>query len=540
MRIYPAHATDFYKTGHIRQYPPETSFVYSNLTCRSDRLARLLPDFDHKVVSFGVQGVCKWLLRDTWNREFFHRPKEEVVERYKRRMDSSLGAGAVDVSHIAALHDLGYLPILVKALPEGSRVNIRVPLFTIQNTIPEFYWLSNYLETQLSAELWKPSTTATVAYEYRRLLERYARETGAPPEFVDWQGHDFSPRGMSGIHDSAQSGAGHLLSFLGTDSIHSIDYLEDYYGSAGTFVGGSVPATEHSVMCMGGMDDEFETFRRLIQDVYPSGIVSIVSDTWDFWGVVGHGGFAERLKDAILARKPDAMGMAKTVFRPDSGDPVRIICGYRYTDVASLNADAIASALEAGYDAVRHQGNYFAIDSSAENAVATLTPLGENEAKGSLECLHDIFGGTVTAKGYKVLHERVGLIYGDSITLERAQAILAGMKAKGFASNNMVFGIGSFTYQYCTRDTFGSAVKATYGVVKGVGRPLFKDPKTDGGTKKSAKGLLRVEKEGDDFVLHEMQTPEQEQTGALRPVFRDGKIENEETLSTIRQRLRGG
>jgi len=345
---------------------------------------------------------------------------------------------------------------------------------------------------------------------------------------------------MSGIHDSAQSGAGHLLSFLGTDSIHSIDYLEDYYNAAGTFVGGSVPATEHSVMCMGGMDDEFETFRRLIEDVYPSGIVSIVSDTWDFWGVVGLGGFGERLKDTILARRPDAMGMAKTVFRPDSGDPVRIICGYRYTDVASLNADAIASALEAGYDAVRHQGKYFAIEPMGANSSPKLTQLEENEAKGSLECLHDIFGGTVTAKGYKVLNERVGLIYGDSITLERAQAILAGMKAKGFASNNMVFGIGSFTYQYCTRDTFGSAVKATYGVVKGVGRPLFKDPKTDGGTKKSAKGLLRVEKEGDDFVLHEMQTPEQEKTGALRPVFHDGKIENEETVATIRQRLKGG
>jgi nicotinamide phosphoribosyltransferase len=533
MRVYPAHATDFYKTGHIRQYPAGTTFVYSNLTCRSDRLAKLLPDFDHKVVSFGIQGVCKWLLRDTWNREFFQRPKAEVVERYTRRMDSSLGKGAVDVSHIAALHDLGYLPVLVKALPEGSRVNIRVPLFTIQNTIPEFYWLSNYLETQLSAELWKPSTTATVAYEYRRLLERYARETGAPPEFVDWQGHDFSPRGMSGIHDSAQSGAGHLLSFLGTDSIHSIDYLEDYYGAAGTFVGGSVPATEHSVMCMGGMDDEFETFRRLIEDVYPSGIVSIVSDTWDFWGVVGHGGFAQRLKDKILARRPDAMGMAKTVFRPDSGDPVRIICGYHYADVPSLDAGAIASARKAGHDAVRHQGRYFAIEGDAP------VPLTENEAKGSLECLHDIFGGTVTPKGYKVLNDRVGLIYGDSITLERAQAILAGMKAKGFASSNMVFGIGSFTYQYCTRDTFGSAVKATYGVVGGVGRPLFKDPKTDGGTKKSAKGLLRVEKEGDDFVLYEMQTSGQEQTGALRPVFRDGKIENEETLATIRRRLRG-
>ncbi len=555
MNIRPELATDFYKTGHIRQYPKNTQYVYSNLTCRSDRLAKMLPDFDHKVVFFGMQGVCKWLLQDVWNKNFFQKPKGEVVARYKRRMDNALGEGSVDVSHIAALHDLGYLPITIKALPEGSRVNIRVPLFTIQNNLPEFYWLVNYLETQLSAELWKPTTSATVAYEYRRLFVDYAIKTGSPLDFVDFQGHDFSARGMSGIHDAAQSGAGHLLSFVGTDTIHSIDYLEDYYNASNTFVGTSVPATEHSVMCMGGMEDELETFRRLIEDIYPTGIVSIVSDTWDFWGVLGKGGFAEQPKDKILARKPNAPGLAKVVFRPDSGDPVKIICGYDYVEVENLESIS-KSSLHSHWIHMKtpeviksnKTGKYYKVNTKQKDVVdkaikiyppeLELQELSENEVKGAVECLWDTFGGTVNEKGYKVLNERVGLIYGDSITLDRAQRILAGLEKKKFASCNMVYGIGSYTYQYCTRDTFGSAVKATYGAVNGVGRPLFKDPKTDSGTKKSAKGLLRVEKEGDNFVLYDDQTPEQEKQGCLRVVFQDGKILNEESLVTIRGRLR--
>ena len=134
----------------------------------------MLPDFDHRVVFFGLQGLAQWLLVDAWNEEFFHKPKAEVVAAYKRRMDLSLGEGAVDVGHVAALHDLGYLPLRIKALPEGSRVDMRVPLLTVVNTHPDFYWVTNYVETQLSAELWKSITSATIAYEYRRLFARYA------------------------------------------------------------------------------------------------------------------------------------------------------------------------------------------------------------------------------------------------------------------------------------------------------------------------------------------------------------------------------
>lgn len=492
IKINPLNAIDFYKADHRRQYPVGTEYVYANFTPRSSRLAKMLPDFDDKIVFFGLQGFIKHFLIETWNEGFFNQPKAKVVAAYQRRMDNALGEGAVPFEHIEALHDLGYLPLKIKALPEGSRVNIKVPVLTIINTDPNFFWLTNYIETVLSAELWKSCTTASIAYEYKRLLTQYAEKTGAPLDFVAVQGHDFSSRGMSGIYDAAQSGVGHLTSFIGTDSVASIDYAEEYYNATG-IVGVSVPATEHSVMCMGSEESEIETFRRLICELYPAGVVSIVSDTWDFWRVITE--FSVELKTEILKRQPNALGLAKVVFRPDSGDPVKIICG----------------------------------DPGAEQDSPAY--------KGAVQCLWEIFGGTETAQGYKVLNERVGLIYGDSITLERAQNILKGLQAKGFASNNLVFGIGSYTYNYLTRDSFGFAVKATWGQINGVGRELFKDPVTDSGVKKSAKGLLRVEETENGFELFDQQNFEQENMGALQTVFENGQLLRECSLDQIRERL---
>lgn len=496
MKLRAITLHDFYKSGHIFQYPKKTQVVYSNYTPRSDRLAKVLPDFwDKKIVNFGIQGLIKAFLIDLFNETFFLVDKATAVGYYQRRVDTSLGKGAVPVQHIADLWDLGYLPIEIKALPEGAEVNIGVPVATFKNTIPEFFWVTNFLETLISAEYWKKITTATIARQYRKLINHWAEVTGSAPEFCPWQGHDFSLRGVGGMYDGASNNSGHLLSFYGTDTIPAIDYLEDYYGADADneLIGGSVPATEHSVMCMGGNETEIDTFRRLITEVYPSGIVSIVSDTWDFWKVITQ--YAAELKDEILARTPDALGMAKVVFRPDSGDPVDIICG----------------------------------DPEA--------PEGSPAYKGAVQCLYEIFGGDKTSKGYITLNQRVGLIYGDSITLERAQAIFQRLAAKGFSSGNIVFGIGSYTYQYVTRDTFGQAIKATYGIVDGEERELFKDPITDNGTKKSAKGLLRVVKEGNDYVLYDQQTADQEAGGELEVIFRDGKMIRETTLAEIRQRL---
>lgn len=564
MNFFPPHATDFYKTGHLRQYVPGTTLVYSNFTPRSDAHANVLPDFDHKVVFFGMQAIAQWLLVEAWNDNFFSKPRAEVVNKYQRRMDRALGPGVVDSSHIGELHDLGYLPVLIKTLPEGSRVDIRIPMWTIVNTDPRFFWVTNYLETQLSAESWKMITSATIAYEYRRLFDRYAVETGVDPGFVPFQGHDFSERGMSGIWDGIQSGAAHLLSFSGTDTIGAIDFLEDYYpDTEDVFIGGSVPATEHSVMCMGGFDDEIGTFRRLITETYPSGIVSIVADTWDFWKVISE--YTIELKEEITARD------GKVVFRPDSGDPVEILCGIEVEDMSARKnleeaeawmeevvvdqvredtpfaecGDSLATSyfrydgkvykIEVSIDWNRYDKQFYFIDgtSIASCEEVELTPV----QKGAVESLWDVFGGTITDQGFKQLDSHVGLIYGDSINLDRAQRILGRLKAKGFSSGNCVFGIGSFTYQYVTRDTFGTAIKATFGVVDGEERELYKNPKTDSGMKKSARGRIRVEFEDGHFVLYDQQTIEQEAEGRMEPVFLNGKVLSYESLSTIRKRL---
>ena len=480
----PLLYTDGYKVDHRRQYPEGTTLVYSNWTPRKSRIEGV-----EEVVFFGLQYFIKKYMIEDFNTNFFNQPKDEICKRYSRRINNYLGPNQVGIEHIEALHDLGYLPMVIKALPEGSQVPMRVPMVTMYNTKPEFFWLTNYFETILSTTLWMPCNSATIAKEYRNILDKYAQETSSIPEFVDWQGHDFSMRGMAGLEAALMSAAGHLLSFTGTDTIPSIDFLEDYYNanSDNELVGGSVAATEHSVMCMGTNLGEQETFKRLITEVYPNGIVSIVSDTWDLWKVLTE--YLPNLKNEVLSRD------GKVVIRPDSGDPVDIICG-------------------------NPNGN------------------STEEKKGVIELLWDIFGGTINDKGYKELDSHIGAIYGDSITLDRAAQICERLKKKGFASTNVVLGIGSFTYQYNTRDTFGFAMKATYGEVNGEGREIYKDPITDDGTKKSAKGLIKIEKQNGSYQLIDKVSWKEEQQGELKEIFRDGKLIVDDTLAEIRKRVK--
>jgi nicotinamide phosphoribosyltransferase len=481
----PLLLTDGYKVDHRRQYPENTTLVYSNWTPRKSRLENV----DH-VVLFGLQYFIKKYIIEDFNQNFFKQPKEEILKKYARRINNYLGENLVGIQHIADLHDLGYIPMVFKSLPEGAEVPLRVPMFTMYNTKSEFFWLTNYFETLLSAVVWLPCNSATIAKQYRAILDQYAAETSSVPEFVDWQGHDFSMRGMGGLEAAVTSAAGHLLSFTGTDTIPAIDFLEEYYNadSDKELIGGSVAATEHSVMCMGTNTGELETFKRLILEVYPKGIVSIVSDTWDLWKVLTE--YLPVLKDDIIARP------GKVVIRPDSGDPVDIICG----------------------------------NPNSKN---------ENEKKGVIELLWDVFGGKTNDKGFKELVPQIGAIYGDSITTERATQICERLKAKGFASTNVVFGIGSFTYQYNTRDTFGFAMKATYGEVDGIGREIFKDPITDDGTKKSAKGLLQIFKNAEgEYELKDQCSWDEEAQGELKEVFRDGKLLIDYSLAEIRERLK--
>lgn len=508
MNTFPIHLSDFYKVSHKNQYPDGTEAIYSNLTARSSRMDGV----DH-VVFFGLQYFVKRYLQEEFNKGFFWLSPTVFTQKlnnYKKRLDNALG-GDNDVSHWRKLWELEYLPLEIKALTEGALVPLRVPLLTVKNTLPEFFWLGQWMETLLSNVIWQPITTATIAYQYRKLFDEFNRETSDLVDFVPVQGHDFSMRGHSSVDSSSVGGAGHLLSFIGTDTIPAIDFLETYYNanSDKEVVGVSVPATEHSTMTVNGEDGEFEIIRRLITEIYPSGIVSIVSDSYNLWRVLTD--YLPRLKDEILGRN------GKIVIRPDSGDPVDIICGRKRQFI--------------------------------------LTDCYNPADDGVIQLLWNVFGGTTNSKGYRQLDDHVGCIYGDSITLDRAKAILDGLKANRFSSSNIVCGIGSFTYQYVTRDTFGLAFKATAIKSEGVWRAIYKDPITDNGMKKSARGLLAVLRpyttggfsgspqagSMGDYHLKEDVSEEIEASAwnCLQPVFRDGVLLKEFTLGDIRKRLVG-
>ena len=549
---------DSYKLGHADQFPEGTTKVYSNFTPRS--LAHLHVPYEYgttQVVWFGLQ-VFLNDLQSVWQETFFDRSKDEVVAEFMELVGPFCGPRGFNQSRIEWLHDLGYLPIEIKSLPEGTLVPAGVPVLTITNTLPEAYWLPNFLETWLSADLWKPSTAATISYAYRKIIDHYTELTGGNKDFVMWQGHDFSSRGMSCIQDAARTGSGYLLSFAGTDNVTAVQLVNDAYRGKETFVGGSVPATEHSVMTssilveaerlrQAGVDEdnvmtqaELNVIKRLVTEVYPSGVVSVVSDSFDFWKVITE--IAPALKGEILNRVPDQLGLAKVVFRPDSGDPVKIICGHKYKVIDDIDDTyEMISASDEGYEVVYNKmdDKYYQFE-TYDDGWRTSIEFKERqwyEVKGAIECLWDTFGGTVNEKGFKTLNQRVGLIYGDSITLDRCNEILKLLAEKGFASDNVVFGIGSFTFQYNTRDTLGFAMKATYVEVDGKPYSIFKDPKTDSGTKKSAKGLLQVVQDGDTLKVNQDVSWDQEKQGLLRTVYLDGKITVSDTFADIRSRL---
>jgi nicotinamide phosphoribosyltransferase len=334
----------------------------------------------------------------------------------------------------------------------------------------------------------------------------------------------------------------------------------EYYG-AKDFVAASVPATEHAVATSNilGIQHRFaekaegnhisrllaEQFfmKDLITRKFPKGIVSYVADSFDFWAVLTE--VLPDLRDVIMARESNGITPGKLVVRPDSGDPVQVVCGMR---VAS--EDMYITDMMNEYDVIEKDGKYFKFEVVDVCPCECCGPdweleLGdevpEHEVKGAIEVLWEIFGGTVTSKGYKLLDEHIGLIYGDSITTQRCLEILERLEAKGFASGNVTMGIGSYTYQMNSRDTFGFAVKATYTEVNGKGISIFKDPKTDS-KKKSARGLLFVGRTTEaGYFLDDDVRPSDEasEENLLRLVFKDGRFVRTTTLEQIRMRLEG-
>ena len=535
---------DGYKLSHKAMLAPGTTKLYGTWIPRSTKHA---PKGITKIVSFGQQLVWKWL-HDEFEENFFFikerknydfNGKDFTLEKKKEALqfvkDMSLYLGMeYDGKHFEELWDLGYLPIKVKALPEGIETNPNIPHMTFVNTVDGFAWLTLYLETIVSSLAWKPSTAATIAKLYRRQAKEWVKKTDpANLWLVDWMCHDFSARGLDPMSQYL-IGLGHATSFKGSDTLPVIPASRYFYGVKDDEMPiGSVNASEHSVSTT-----KIFTVgeQQMIADwlkIFPSGILSIVSDTFDLWKLITE--YLPANKEAIMARD------GKLVIRPDSGDPVDIICG-REPNMMELSE----------------------VDFKDLDSVDTLD--NKPEIKGVIELLWDIFGGTINEQGYKVLDPHIGAIYGDSITPERQVQIYARLAAKGFAATNIILGVGSFTYQYNTRDTLGFAAKGAWFEVKehctceekqgkhfteNAGEicckksyNIYKNPITDDGTKKSLKGLLAVtteslEPDSDEkiIVCYQECTPEEENQGLLQIIYEDGKFFNQITLTEIREKL---
>jgi nicotinamide phosphoribosyltransferase len=498
---------DGYKLGHIDQYIAGTKFVNSNLTPRDDRLARAMREhFDSKIDYFGIQMLVIKLI-SAWNESFFNLPKEKVMKAFRRRVKNYLGApyGEKQIEAMGKLHDLGYLPLHIKTLPEGSRVDMKVPVFTVVNTHEDFQWLTNYCETYLSTNIWHTCNAASLSRQYASTSKRWGAITEADEMWYNIANHCFAGRGHRGDEDGMQSSMGHLCYSVGTDTLWSIDGIEYYYGgdSDKELIAISVNAFEHATATQRiayyrnicgfnayPLQAEHESVADICLRLYPEGIVSYVADSEDYFGLIS----SEEIKDVILSRKKDAMGLCKFVFRPDSSPktPYEVIMG---------DSDPTVS---------------------------------KEEQLGTLQILWNIYGGTtkvVRGKEYRVLNDKVGVIYGEAITLELQDKIYKAMEAAGWCVSNVLFGTGSWGYlQDSSRDSFGIAIKGTDstvlldGVLTQVS--MQKNPKTASAFKKSAKGLLRVEFEEGKFVLYDEQTPEQEEQGLLKTILLDGGLYN--------------
>ena len=483
----PMLLIDFYKAVHAEMLPHGITKSVSYFTPRMSRV-----DMWKEVVMFKLQAFCKEYLIDYFNENFFNESETYVIGQYKRIMDNCLGEKAYKIDKIVALHKLGYLPIEIVAVPEGTRVPMHVPMFGITNTHDDFAWLPQALESLISAEMWHPMLAATVGYTYRQIVNEYydltcddnasrARALGA-----------FDFRGEECLQSAVAAGGGWCLSFLNTATVPTIPWLEEYYNCDCTKepVAYGSPSTEHSVMCSNyAVDGDEETLlRKLLTEIYPDTSFSAVLDSYDYWNVIEN--VLPKLKKEILEHN------GCMLMRGDSGDCVEVVTQTVFK-------------------------------------------------------LWDIFGGTINSKGYKVLDPHVKAIYGDSITIQRCQKIYGILAENGFACSNVALGVGSFSFQCIeengtlkpfTRDTFSSCIKATYCEINGKPYPIFKNPK-DGGFKKSQRGCCIVWEEDGKLFYNDGYTWEQacnSKINLLQPVFKDGHMVKQYTLAEVRNNLHGG
>ncbi|ASP28167.1 nicotinamide phosphoribosyltransferase [Spiroplasma corruscae] len=452
--------TDSYKLDHKDQYPDKTTFLFANITPRSfkkfDEEYNFSNDKIDYIYSYGVEYTFKKLFED-WDYNFFRLTWEEIIneiEEMKSYTNIKFTSGMID--------DFKYLHEELKSLPIDfltlehhekeieSKIKIKenTPIALLWNTHPRFYWLVSYIETWLISEIWPIITSGNVSYQFRKLAQKYSHITCDDDSHIDYQFHDFSQRGICTNYGAIKTGIGHLMNFVGSDNLPSIKELykyKDYFGNfSRKILGTSVYATEHSVMSAGLKEKEFITYERLI-DLYPNGVLSVVSDTWNIFNVLEV--YLPKLKNKIIARN------GKFVIRPDSLDPLELIAGKKQIN---LNEE-----------------------------------LFESEKLGIIKYIDTIFGHKINSKGYKILNEKIGVILGDNINYKKALCIFKELEKMGYASSNVVFGIGAYNYSWSIRrDSLSMAQKVTFAKIDNKNLMIQKAPYKEN-NKKSRLGLIK-------------------------------------------------
>ena len=573
--------TDFYKVTHMQQYNTGIIHFTSYLTPRGSRFKNI-----DKMVVFGIANFVNEILYKDFNENFFGKHwldiYEDLIEVLHDGLHYSLPTIKETELKIKKLHELGYLPIELNGLPEGTLCPMGVPAIEIRSTHPDFAWVAQSIESILSCEFWHPAISATMALEYKKIAKAAYDKTVDDDISHMTAMCDFSMRGQESYDSAVASGAAFLTSFYNCSTIESRRYIRENYNDTKPERVNGLTSTEHSVMCSDYAicGDERETFKRLLTEVYPNTSFAAVSDSYDFWNVVTN--ILPSLREEIEAHE-GFIGI-----RHDSDEPVHALCGIKsinlnkilcgepevnnFEDFESLVYEIVNDDLH--FDEVEEVYFEYKFKDIAYKGVFDIIPYVESydhkgrewiayettflreertpEDKGMVESLYELFGGYTNSKGYKVMNPKLKAVYGDSITIPRAKEIYKRLEEKGFAANNVSLGVGSFSMECLeedgvlkpfTRDSFSIAVKATYCIYNDNGEEkeifIYKDPKGCSG-KKSLKGLCRVVENYEEIKV--VQELNQQQYDALKPAslfvnyFKDGNV-NKYSFKDIRNRM---
>jgi nicotinamide phosphoribosyltransferase len=451
--------TDSYKTSHYAQYPANAEFISSYIESRGGV-------YPHTVF-FGLQAFIKQYLSQPFSQQDID------------QADTLLSAHGVPFNrsgwqYILEHYD-GFLPLEIQAVAEGTCLPTGHVMLQVKNTDPHCAWLTSYIETALLRAIWYPTTVATVSHACKSIIARYLEDTADSSDNLPFKLHDFGARGVSSEESAALGGAAHLVNFMGTDTLSGVLAASRFYGA--TMAGFSIPAAEHSTITSWGKDGECAAYANMIEQFGGDGrLVAVVSDSYDLWHAIDHI-WGQQLKSQV-----ESMG-GTLVIRPDSGDPVAVVC------------EAI------------------------ERLMAT-------------------FGSYTNRKGYRMLPDCVRLIQGDGISVESIEKILAALKARGISADNIAFGMGGELLQKVNRDTQKFAMKASAIRIAGQWHDIYKDPATDPG-KRSKRGRLALIKTAAGY-----KTIREDSLGSdsnlLQTVFRNGDLLQDWSFEQVRSRAEQG